>query len=169
MEKNGNKLKGLLDILVYVVIIAVVVLLKVFVFTVVVVHGTSMTNTLHDNDVMILNKIGIKTHKIERFDIVVINYENTKIIKRVVGLPGEMVEYYDGVLYINNEEVEDPYDNGETPNIEIVKLNNDEYIVLGDNRGNSLDSSELGPFKRKEILGKANFTIWPFTRFGKKD
>lgn len=166
MDKAKKFLKEYLP---YIIILMVVILLKTFVFTMVIVHGTSMNDTLHNKDVMVLNKIGIKTGKIKRFDIVVINYDKTRLIKRVIGLPGEMVEYHDGILYINNKEVKDPYDNGKTPNIDILKLNDDEYIVLGDNRDNSLDSSELGPFKRKQIIGKTNFTIWPFNRFGKKD
>ena len=101
MDKVKNIIKEYLP---YVIVLLIVILLKTFVFTMVIVHGTSMNDTLHNKDVMILNKIGLKTSKIERFDIVVINYDKTKIIKRVIGLPGEMVEYYDGVLYINNKE-----------------------------------------------------------------
>lgn len=160
--------KWVKEIIPYVVIIVVVILIKTFIVSPILVHGTSMYSTLHDKDVMILNKIGMRMNGIKRFDIVVIQTESTKLIKRVIGLPGEEIEYKDNKLYINGKEIKDPYDNGATPNIENTKLYDNEYFVLGDNRGNSLDSSELGPFKKHQILGKTKFVIFPFTRIGNK-
>ena len=154
------------ELLPYIIILAIVIIIKHFVVTTIVVHGSSMMNTLHDKDIMILNKIG--KNDIKRFDIVVIDTGKTKLIKRVIGLPNEVVEYKDHVLYINDEVVEDPYENGETPDMVKLKLGKNKYIVLGDNRGDSLDSSELGAFKKSQIVGKTRFTIWPFNRFGKK-
>ena len=160
--------KWVKELLPYLVILAVVVLVKTFIVSPILVHGESMVDTLHDKDVMILNKIGMKLDGLKRFDIVVINTESTKLIKRIIGLPGETIEYKEQKLYINGKELDDPYENGSTPNVKSIKLKDNEYFVLGDNRGNSLDSSELGPFKKKQIMGKTNFTIFPFSRFGTK-
>ena len=156
------------EILPYIIILIIVILIRSFFFSIVVVHGTSMTDTLHENDVMILNKIGLKTKKVKRFDIVVVYANGKRLIKRVIGLPGEEIEYIDKVLYINGEKVNDPYENGYTPDIIKTKLINDEYFVLGDNRGDSYDSSEIGPIKKKQLLGRANLVIFPFNRFGNK-
>ena len=168
MNKDGF-LKDVIGILPYIAIIIVVLLVKHFFFTTVIVHGVSMEDTLHNRDIMILNKIGLKTGKIKRFDIVVINTKSEKIIKRVIGLPGETVEYKDNKLYIDGLEVKDKYGGDKyTTNIKQITLGENQYYVLGDNRTNSVDSRSIGPIKKKDILGKATFTIFPFNRIGKK-
>ena len=160
--------KNIKEILPYVIVIIIILVIKAFFFSTIKVNGTSMLDTLKPNDVMILNKIGTKTSSIKRFDIVVVKTPNDKLIKRVIGLPGETLEYKDNILYINGEVLEDKYNNGQTPDIEEIKLEDNEYIVLGDNRGISLDSSEFGPIVRNQIVGKTSFTIWPLNRFGNK-
>ena len=70
-----------------------------------------MKDTLHNNDILILNKLD-KTYK--RFDIVVVNYNNTKLVKRIIGMPGENISYKDNQLYIDNKKFND---------IEIIKFN----------------------------------------------
>ena len=161
-------MKSIKEFLPYVLIILLVLLIKQFVFTNVMVHGDSMYPTLHNKDLMILDKVSIKIGKIKRFDIVVVDAMNEKIIKRVVGLPGETVEYKNGKLYINNKVIEDKYNDGTTFDFKKVTLGKDEYFVLGDNRSVSIDSRRLGPIPKKDILGKARLVIFPFTRFGLK-
>jgi len=165
METADKIIKELIP---YMIIIMIVILVKKFIFTPVIVNGESMMTTLHENDVMILNKIGMKFNEIDRFDIVVIQTERTKIIKRVIGLPGETIEYKDNKLYINGKELDDPYGSTETKDIELQEIPKGMYFVLGDNRRDSLDSEELGPFSKDKILGYATFTIYPFNRFGSK-
>jgi len=165
MEKMKNIIKELLP---YVIIIMVVLLVKRYIFTPVIVNGPSMMNTLHDKDVMILDKIGMKLNGIDRFDIVVIQTQNSKIIKRVIGMPGETIEYEDNKLYINDKEIKDSYGTGVTYDFEKVKIPEDMYYVLGDNRNDSVDSRMIGLISKKDILGHATFIIYPFNRFGKK-
>lgn len=165
MEKVKKIVKELIP---YIIIIIVVLLVKKFIFTPVIVNGESMMTTLHEKDIMILDKIGMKLNGIERFDIVVIQTQNSKIIKRVIALPGETIEYKDNKLYINGEELDDRYGSTETNDIELQEIPEGMYFVLGDNRADSLDSEELGSFPKDKILGHATFTIFPFNRFGSK-
>jgi len=161
----------------YVIIVILVIIIRSFIITPVVVRGDSMDNTLVDGEVLFLSKISYHIHDIKRFDVVVIrDKDNDLIIKRIIGLPGDNVKYKDNQLYINNEIVSDNYSNGETENFDlqtICMINNDEcvskipedmYLVLGDNREVSADSRVKGLFKRDVILGKAVFRIWPFNR-----
>lgn len=161
-------LKLLKELLPYIIIIIVVIIIRTFIFTPVVVNGPSMMNTLHNGDVMILDKIGMKIGGIKRFDIVVIQTGKTKIIKRVIGMPGETISYHDNKLYINGKEVSDNYSNEITYDFEEVKIPDGEYYVLGDNRTDSVDSRILGTIPKNEILGHATFIIYPFNRFGSR-
>ena len=161
-------LKLLKELLPYIIIIIVVIIIRTFIFTPVVVNGPSMMNTLHNGDVMILDKIGMKLGGIKRFDIVVIQTGKTKIIKRVIGMPGETISYHDNKLYINGKEVSDNHSNEITYDFEEVKIPDGEYYVLGDNRRDSVDSRILGTIPKNEILGHATFIIYPFNRFGSR-
>lgn len=161
------------SLITYILIILVVVLIRVFLIDPFRVDGSSMDTTLSDGEIMILNKIVYRKNDIKRFDIVVINKGNKKIIKRVIGLPGETIEYKDNKLYINGEEVEDPYPSTETDDFSITnightKIPGDSYFVMGDNRANSLDSryNEVGVIKKNKIMGRARLVIWPFNKFG---
>ena len=149
----------------YIIILIVVILVKSFVVSTVRVNGNSMYKTLHNKDLMILNKIKYNFKNVERFDIVVVKYENHYIIKRVIALPGEVIEYKDNVLYINDRKVQDKYNSIEQDNFSL-ELGNDEYFVMGDNRGDSLDSRIIGPIDKDDIMGNSEFIIFPFTRFG---
>ena len=158
-------MKKLKEYLPYVIILLVVILIKTFVVSTVCVDGDSMYPTLHDNDIMILNKVKYNFEEVKRFDIVVVRYEDHYIIKRIIGLPGETVEYKDNVLYIDGKEVKDKYNSIEQSDFSET-LEDNEYFVMGDNRGDSLDSRIIGPIDEEDILGNAKFTIFPFNRFG---
>lgn len=130
-----------------------------------------MYPTLDDNDIMILNKIGYEVDGLERFDIVVVKYYDKYLIKRVIGLPGDNIKYKDNKLYINDEYVEEPFLNDDvvTWDFEMVgTVPEDSYFVMGDNRVVSMDSRDLGTFKKSRIIGKTNFTVYPFSNFGTK-
>lgn len=147
----------------YILIIILILLIRTYLVTPIRVNGTSMYPTLKQNEIMILNKIGLKSG-INRFDIVVVKTENTRIIKRVIGLPGESVMYEDGKLYINGKYVEDEYSLSKTKDFDNIVLKEDEYFVLGDNREVSKDSRIIGPVKEEQILGKTRLVIFPFTK-----
>ncbi len=151
----------------YIIVIILVLLFKKFVVSPIKVNGSSMFKTLHDGDIMILNIIGYRFSDVERFDIVVVDEGDEYLIKRVIGLPGETIEYKDNQLYVNGKKVKENYGSEKTDDFK-VKVSKDSYFVLGDNRTNSLDSRYFGAFKRKKILGKTKLTIFPFNRFGNK-
>ena len=132
-----------------------VAVIRVFLFTPIVVDGISMEPTLQDGDKMIVNKIGYTIGEPKRFDIVVFHAEEDKdYIKRVIGLPGDEVMYQDDVLYINGEALPEPYLDEykqlvqSPPFTEDFTLENkihqevvpeDHVFVLGDNRRRSTD------------------------------
>ena len=164
MEKFKKILKEYLP---YVVIIILVLIIKSNIVAPIRVNGRSMNNTLKDGDIMILDIIGYRTSKLKRFDIVVVDNGKDYLIKRVIALPGEEVEYIDNKLYINGKQIKDNFGKGKTKDFK-TKVSKNSYFVLGDNREDSLDSRYYGAFNKKKIIGKTSFTIFPFNRFGNK-
>ena len=157
-------MKVIKEVIPYVVIVVVVVLIRTFIITPVRVDGDSMKNTLKNGDILLLYKLS----SINRFDIIVLDEEkdNEKIIKRVIGLPGETVAIKKGKIYINDKVIDDEYAYGETSDYDKVTLEDDEYFILGDNRLISKDSRYFGPIKENEIKGKIVFRLFPFTKIG---
>ncbi len=169
----------------YIIIIVFVVLIRTFIMTPVDVSGESMYPTLHNKDIMLLYKLRLKTVGIKRFDIVVIDTDEGKLIKRVIALPGEKIQYKiedNGSsrvahLLINGEEIEEKFIT-DTARINTCKYDNTdicegeitvpegEYYVMGDNRGVSKDSRMIGTISKKDIKGITSFVILPFNRFG---
>lgn len=141
-----------------------------------VVIGSSMESTLSDGDNLIVDKISYRFSDIERFDIVVFPYEDEKnsfFIKRVIGMPGETVYIAEnGDIYINDQLLEESYGREvirpETRGraAEPVKLGEDEYFVMGDNRNNSMDGRDprIGNISKDRIEGRAWVRIFPFDR-----
>lgn len=157
-------MKIIKEIIPYIVIVVVVVLIRTFIITPVRVDGDSMKNTLKNGDILLLYKLG----SINRLDIIVLDEEkdNEKIIKRVIGLPGETVAIKKGKIYINDKVIDDEYAYGETSDYDKVTLEDEEYFILGDNRLISKDSRYFGPIKKSEIKGKIVFRLFPFTKIG---
>lgn len=154
----------------YVIIVIVVVLFRTFIATPVRVDGDSMKDTLHNNDILILNKLD-KSY--ERFDIVVIDYNDSKLVKRIIGLPGENISYKDNELYIDEKKIKDvavarTYDFTLKELYTIDKIPEGYYFVMGDNRGNSLDSRDyrVGLIKKEDIVGTTIFRLFPFNNIG---
>lgn len=164
----------------YVVMIAIVVACVLLVNQVFLINAripsSSMEDTIMINDRVFGNRLAYTGEKEpDRFDIIIFRYpdnEKQYFIKRIIGLPGETVEIRDGKVYINN--AEEPLDDSftkETPtgNYGPYEVPEDCYFVMGDNREHSNDSRFWVHtyVEKDEILGKAVFRYWPFTRMGK--
>lgn len=171
-EKVKNIIKELYP---YVVIVIVVVLFRTFIATPVRVDGSSMDSTLKNGDILILNKLD-KSY--ERFDVVVINAKidgkNSKLVKRIIGLPGENIEYEDNELYINGKKIEDATtartsDFSLSDIYDLEKIPEDCYFVMGDNRLYSRDSRDytVGLIKKEDIVGTTTIRLFPFNKIGK--
>ncbi len=151
----------------YVYIVLIVVLIRTFLVTPAAVSGSSMESTLNNHDLVIINKLVYRIKPIERFDIVVVNNDedNDRIIKRVIGLPNETIEYKDNKLYINGELIETKLNFKDTDDFK-VETKDDEYFVLGDNRPVSKDSRIIGNFSKKDIVGRVGIRFYPFDKAG---
>lgn len=175
-EKEKNELwewtKALL------IAFAIAAFIRYFLFTPIVVDGDSMMPTLENGDRMIVNKFNYKIGEPDRFDIVVFHAPEQKdYIKRVIGVPGDFVEYKDDQLYINGEPIDEPYLDAYKAEISEGNLTGDfslkdidpsldvipeGYVfVMGDNRRFSKDSRHIGIVDQKEIIGNTNIIFWP--------
>ena len=156
------------DTLSYILTAGAVLFVIIYVVTLQQVVGPSMNSTLKNQDIVLLSKSHYKLFDMKRFDVIAFNYADTKyLIKRVIGLPGDKVEYKNNILYINGKEVEEKFlDGHQTKDFDTLTLGYEiipegKYLVLGDNRENSLDSRSFGLIDEKDILGKVSIKIWP--------
>lgn len=192
-EKKNSSRKELFSTLAILILAPVIaILLTIFVFQSYQVDGPSMEQTLQNNDRLIVVKTGKTwaelTHEDyipKRYSIIVFNYngasdyevQNKQLIKRVIGLPGDRVVIKDGITTIYN--AKNP--NGFYPDkvgpeasvINVTKGDIDytvkpgEVFVMGDNRGNSLDSRIFGPVNSQDIIGTLSVRIFPFSSIKK--
>lgn len=153
----------------YIMVIIFVLLFFIFVMGLQQVIGPSMNPTLNEGDIIITNKFIYRFKSIERNDVVVISQDEKYMIKRIVGLPGEKVEYQNNDVLINGKAYKETFTNSETEDFTIQDLGydvipEDMYLVLGDNRENSLDSRTFGLISKNQIIGKAWIKIWPISK-----
>lgn len=149
------------------IIIILCNIVNAFVFQLACVNGDSMYPTLKDSQILGINKLN---DNYDRYSIIVFKNGRKNLIKRVIGLPGETIKISDNDIFINGTKISDPV------NIDMmyygiaeneIKLGNDEYFVLGDNRNNSIDSrfKEVGVVKNDEIRGKIVIRFIPFKKY----
>jgi signal peptidase I len=129
------------------------------------IEGRSMEPTLHSGEYLLVSKLSyIGPADPGRGDIIVFQAWNQDkdFIKRVVGIPGDTIEVRDGCVRVNGNCLDEPYlDQPTTEAIQPITLGDNEYYVMGDNRGNSSDSRAYGPLPADRIIGKAWVTYWP--------
>lgn len=133
------------------------------------VEGNSMEPSLHDGEFVVVNRLAYRVGQPERGDIVVFHPPfdpERRFIKRIIGLPGDMIQVLDGTVYVNGESLREPYILA-TPNYSGEwNVGQDEIFVLGDNRNNSNDSQNWGAVARDQVIGKAVVVYWPLTEIG---
>jgi signal peptidase I len=133
-----------------------------------IVEGASMQPTFHDDQFLIVSRINYLLMDAERGDIVVFHNPSgpeDDYIKRVIGLPGEVVEIRDTLVYIDGDALNEPYINEpceprSCPD-KMWELAADQYFVMGDNRNHSKDSRVIGPVVREYIVGEVLIRYWP--------
>lgn len=133
----------------------------------------SMEPTLEINDRIVVNKVAYHFREPRRLEIIVFRQVHIQgvpkkdLIKRLVGLPGEELEVRGGIIYINGQSVEEnhPLDQ-DYANFGPVKIPNDSYFVMGDNRDESADSRYWGFLPKKNVIGPAFLRLWPLPKLG---
>jgi len=151
--------------------IAVVIVVNTFGFQLIRVDGTSMTPTLMDNERMFVLPMAYKINLPKHGDVVITHYPERKdnFVKRVVGLPGDVIEVHDGHLFRNGAELEESYiPDGTDGNFGPVTVPEGQVFVMGDNRNDSADSREswVGPLNQNMLRGKVISVVWPINRWG---
>ncbi len=174
----------------------IVVTINTEVFAKVIVEQSSMENTLYSVEQLILDKVTYKFKEPERGDIIIfsenqskstqnnwvkefinnikytfkVDENNDRLVKRIIGLPGDTIDIRDGYVYVNDEKLEEAYIKGETINREIrmpLKIGDNKLFVLGDNRPVSKDSRTFGLVDYNQVQGKVNLRVYPVNRIGK--
>jgi signal peptidase I len=141
------------------------------------IKGDSMQPNFSDGEFLLTDKISYRFGEPDRGDVVVFEPPgmDQDFIKRIVGLPGEDVMVRDGRIYINGTELEEPYlSSGDTTPAgkymrdgEALRVPQESYFVLGDNRHNSLDSRSFGFTSKSSFSGRAWFVYWPLDLSGR--
>jgi signal peptidase I len=155
-----------------VIAMSLAVVIIIFFYQPVKVEGTSMTPLITDQERIFINKFVYRFEPIERGDVVVFWYplDRTKsFIKRVIGLPDDVVEIRNGKVYVNGKRLVEPYvppEMADSGSMAPLRVPRDQYFVMGDHRTSSNDSRIFGPVPRKFIYGKAVFAYWPVEHFG---
>jgi len=147
---------------------AVMLLLHLFVVQVSIVKGHSMEPSLWDGDRLVVDRISYALVEVDRFDLIVLRYPldpEIDFVKRVVGLPGDIVAIEDGGLFVNGEAVNMPcnvvHDHARMAPVQVP---DDAYFVLGDNRPISCDSREFKYVPAEYVKGKVRARFWPLDR-----
>lgn len=156
---------------VIVIIVVVGVILNYFVFSITPIKGESMEPNFHTGDFAFVDKYSYLRHSPERGDVVGLRFpgdpNQEKYIKRVIGLPGDIISIESGTIYVNSDAIKESYlpkDTVTKPNL-TIKLKDDQYYLVGDNRDNSSDSRIWGPASRKQFIGKVRMVVLPLKDF----
>lgn len=169
------------------------------IFAMATVKDISMQNTLVADQMLVINRLSYK-NKYPQLGDIIIFYQNREIgsflkeygrsigniipfkkseeelrdrlVKRVIGIPGDIIDIVDGYVYLNNQRLEEAYAKGITDigafNLPVI-VGENQLFVLGDNRQHSLDSRNFGLIDISHVEGKASFRIFPLSKFGKLD
>ena len=170
-DNPDSSIKDFFIELLQVVIVALAIIIPVRYFFIkpFYVKGASMEPTFHDHEYLVIDEISYRFKEPIRGDVVVFRYPRDPkqfFIKRIIGLPGETVQITGNRVYINGQQIDEPYleEDTQTRNDIVVTLEPAEYFVLGDNRSFSLDSRTFGPLPAEYIVGKTWIRGWPFNK-----
>ncbi len=160
-KKPSHPVRGFILELLEMVILAVILYVGI-VTARVRVENVSMEPTLVPGEFVMVNKLAYRLGKPYYGDIIVFHYDPTKdFIKRIIGLPGDLVEVKGGTVYVNHQEFIEPYIADRPDYTGTWTVPADSLFVLGDNRNNSADSHVWGFVAMKEVIGKVTVIYWP--------
>ncbi|MCR5162270.1 MAG: signal peptidase I [Lachnospiraceae bacterium] len=148
---------------------AIAVLVAVLFLPVLRIYGTSMSPSLNEGDIV----VSLKGNDFKTGDVVAFYYNNKILVKRVMAMAGDWINIDEnGVVYVNNEEIDEPYITekalGEC-NIKLpYQVPESRIFVMGDNRATSVDSrnTSVGCVAEEQIVGKIRFRVWPLSQMG---
>lgn len=172
-------------IVVIVVALVIALLVRMFLLQQFYVSGPSMESTLFQDNRVLVNKLSYRLHDIGRGDIVVFDrvtnngeeVQHDDLIKRVIGLSGDVIEIKDCVVYVNKQILAEPYltasdlaqsvleDRCRVPTLGAQSVPAGEVFVMGDNRPQSYDSRMFGPISEDLVVGRAFVVLWPLSAF----
>jgi signal peptidase I len=184
---GGRRLRSTIEwVAVVIGALVAALVVKTFLFQAFYIPSASMEPTLSEGDRVLVNKVSYDLHDVNRGDVIVFELDEEDVgqdgikdlIKRVIGLPGDVIESRDGVVYVNDRALEEPYleegtitgdpNDARNPAISRQTVPEDHVFVLGDNRSNSADSRYpyRGPIPIDSIIGRAFILVWPPSDFG---
>lgn len=160
-----------------VIVFVVMSILNIFVFNISMVKGQSMQPTLWEGERLFVNKISLRFVNPKHGDVIVLHDPSTGpsqkdyLVKRVIGIPGDIVEVRDHQLYVNGKIVDEPYIDTEIedPDFAALTVESGNYFVMGDNRhaSASKDSRYFGSIPEDMIVGRADYIWWPLSKLDK--
>ncbi len=166
MAKNKIAKEILEWALTIIIPVVAALLIHQYLFTFARVDGTSMLDTLHENNIMGVSRLHYRLNEPQRGEIITCNYPedgNKLFVKRIIGLPGETIEIREGTVYIDGEPIAETYlTRVDDQSMDPITLAKDEIFVMGDNRPVSRDSRAVGPLTLDEIYGRVLFVAFPF-------
>ncbi|RBP92276.1 signal peptidase I [Cytobacillus firmus] len=175
--KEGLRKEGAEWLKAFAIGIIIFAFIRTFFFSNYVVEGESMMPTLQDGNKLIVNKIGYQVSDLERFDVIVFHHNDQEdFVKRIIGMPGDEIEYRNDELFINGKKVDEPYlekyrketlGGKLTGDFTLLEMTGTETVpegklfVMGDNRLGSWDSRHFGFISAGQVVGKVNLRYWP--------
>lgn len=157
-----------------VIFLVLILLIHLFVATIFIVDGPSMEPNLHDKEVVLVNRLSYLISQPRRGDVAILRFpgdpQHSRYVKRIVGLPGDLVEIKNGKIYINNVQITESYLDINlqtiTENISQIQLKTGEYFLVGDNRTVSSDSRIWGPARQEDLIGRVTAILIPLKSIG---
>jgi signal peptidase I len=167
-QRERSALREIVETVVFTLLIYLLV--RTFLFENYRVVGQSMVPTLHNNQFLVVSKLDYRIHEPRRGDIIVFRdpfNPERKLIKRIIGLPGEQLEVQNGQVLVDQQRLDETYaaDLGRYHQA-LTPIPEGQYYVLGDNRNNSSDSHTWGLLAKDKIVGKALLCYWPPEEWG---
>jgi len=152
-----------------IVVVFLALIIRLFVVQPFIVEGQSMLPTFNNSDYLITEKVSYSLRSPQRGEVIIFHppdNPSVNYIKRLVGLPGDTIEIKNQNVYVNSQKINEPYlTSNEQTNVVtkdlFLKLKENEYFVLGDNRNHSRDSRETGPVPRSSIVSRVWVRLLP--------